>query len=213
MNRLGFDIILLGAPAAGKDTQALPLIRKHGLLPVESGKHWRKAASRKDAVGARLRRTFSKGQPAPVSMMKEFLLKELKTARKSADMIFIGNPRLKQEAQLLVRLLQAKGRDYLVIGIGLPVAEIRKRSLKRMRDDQDWKYVGNRVKMYGIQVKKTLDYFKSLNKLRMVDGNRSIASVGHDISKIINDYQRQQANRVPQAKRPDTRKNARAGRN
>ena len=37
--RLGFDLILLGAPAAGKDTQAILLERKFAFKPVESGKY------------------------------------------------------------------------------------------------------------------------------------------------------------------------------
>jgi adenylate kinase len=192
--RLGFDLILLGAPAAGKDTQAALLMRKFQLKPVESGKYWRWAAKQNNADGQLLRRTFSRGNPTPVKLMKKFILKSMKSANKNVDLIFIGNPRLKPEAQLLAKLLKSRRRDFFVISIQLPQKEIIKRSLKRKRDDQDWKYVDNRIKMYRLQVSKTLNYFKGLGKLRTVDGNRTIPAVAADISRIIDDHQRRKAN-------------------
>lgn len=209
---LGFDIILLGAPAAGKDTQAEILMRHHKFKAVESGKHWRKMAARKDANGELLRTTFSKGHPAPVWLMKKFLVKELKAVKNGSDLLFIGNPRLKPEALLLVKLLNQKKHDFLAISIDLPVAEIKKRSLKRMRDDQDWKYVDNRIRMYKLQVSKTINYFKSLGKLKTVNGNRSIQKVAKDIEKIINDHKRRQAAGDTQKKRANTGRSVKPGR-
>lgn len=194
MRNLGFDLIILGAPAAGKDTQAALIMKKYKLKPVESGKYWRRMAKQKNAEGELLRRTFSKGHPAPVNLMKKFLTDQLKKVSNNSDLIFIGNPRLKPEAQLLVKLLKAKKRDFLVLNIDIPVAEIRKRSLLRMRDEQDWKYIPNRIKMYKLQMGKTLAYFKALKKLQTINGNREIKQVAADIDKRINDYQRQQAN-------------------
>jgi adenylate kinase len=202
MARLGFDLILLGAPAAGKDTQAALLMKRFKFKPVESGKHWRRLAAQKSPTGALLRRTFSKGHPAPVKLMKQFLISQLKHAPKKGDLLFIGNPRLKPEAQLLTRLLADKHRDYLAVAINLPEDEIRKRSLARMRDDQDWKYVGNRIRMYRLQVNKTVNYFKSKDKLNIVNGDQPVKSVARDILKTLNDYKRPQANRTPQGKRP-----------
>jgi adenylate kinase len=201
--RLGFDIMLLGAPAAGKDTQALLLRKRYKLKPVESGKHWRKLAAQKNAIGELLRHTFSKGHPTPVRLMREFLNSQLRHASKNTDMLFIGNPRLKPEAQLLNRLLLDRKRDYLVIGISLPAAEIKARSLKRMRDDQDWKYVENRIKMYRLQVSKTLNYFSSLGRLKTVNGNQTVRQVAADILKIIHDHQGRQTTRDPKKKRPN----------
>lgn len=201
MPRLGFDLILLGAPAAGKDTQAELLMKKYNLRAIESGKYWRKMALQKNAGGSLLRKTFSRGNPAPVKLMKQFIVKQLDKAPENSDLIFIGNPRLKPEAQLLAKLLNSKKRDFLAIAINLPPTEIRRRSLLRMRDDQDWKYVNNRIKMHKVQVSKTLNYFKSLNKLKVVNGNQPISKVAVEIGKIINDYQRRQANRNFERKR------------
>src|SRR5258708_23763593 len=42
MKKLGFDLILLGDPASGKDTQAAILEKKYSLYPVASGVFFRK---------------------------------------------------------------------------------------------------------------------------------------------------------------------------
>jgi adenylate kinase len=205
MARLGFDLILLGSPASGKDTQALILLKKYPFKAVESGKYWRKMAAQKNATGALLRKTFSKGNPTPVKLMKSFIVKQMSGATKTRDLLFIGNPRLKPEGQLLKRLLEQQKREFLVINITLPEAEIRARSLKRMRDDQDWKYISNRIKMNRLQVSKTINYFKSLNKVKTVNGNQAVSKVAQDIQKAINDYQRSQTVRNFKKERTNSR--------
>jgi adenylate kinase len=201
MARLGFDLILLGAPAAGKDTQADLLMKKYKLKPVKSGKYFRHMAQLHNKQSELLKKTFAKGGAAPMKLMKEFIEKELSSIPKNSDLIFIGNPRLKPEAQFLKKLLEERNRDFYAIAITLPANEIKRRSSKRMRDVQDWKYVDNRIRMYRLQVSKTLEYLKNLRKLATVNGNQSIEKVAKDITKALNDHQRQQAISSSQAKR------------
>jgi adenylate kinase len=202
-SRLGFDLILLGAPAAGKDTQADKLLKKlSAARPVRSGAYWRRVAKQNNAQGELLRRTVGRGYAAPVKLMRQFIERQLQSAKSSHDLIFIGNPRLVPEAKLLNKLLSTKNRDYMVLALTLPDQVVRRRSALRHRDEQDKKYVGNRIKMYKTQVSKTLQYFRSLGKLKTINGNQTIAQVHRDIIKQINDYQRSKRNSVTQRKRP-----------
>src|SRR6188472_4455987 len=98
--KLGFDLIVLGDPTAGKDTQAAILMRKYTMKPVESGKHWRIMAKKKNKEGAWLRRTMSLGYPTPVVLMKKFIINSFRNISSKQDLVFIGNPKLKPEAQL-----------------------------------------------------------------------------------------------------------------
>lgn len=190
MTPLGFDLILLGAPAAGKDTQALILQKNLKLKPVESGKYWRKMASQNNAQGKLLRSTFSKGKLAPVRLMKGFITDNLKNIPHDSNLVFIGNPRLKPEAQLLVKLLRQKRRDFFAIFLSLPDREIKKRSKKRHRDIQDTEYIQTRIRLNRELVSKTVEYFKGLNKIKVINGNQSITAVAKDVRKAINDYQK-----------------------
>ncbi len=192
MKKLGFDLVLLGDPASGKDTQAKLLMKKLSLYPVESGKHWRTQAAKNTAEGKRIRETMAKGFPTPVSLMKKFLVAKISAAAKNQDIIFIGNPRLKPEAQLFTKLLKNKDRNYLVIYLRLPKNEILKRVNKRIdiegRNDDRNVYLKNRFVYYKEQVPKTVAYFKKLKKIKFIDGNQPIAKVNSEIFKILNNY-------------------------
>ena|SRR3989344_3158203 len=196
MKKLGFDLVLLGDPTAGKDTQGAILQKHYAFKPVESGKHWRKMLKAKTADGALLRKTAGLGHPTPVKLMKKFLVEHLRNAQKNKDLIFIGNPRLKPEAQLLVKLLKQKQRDFFVLYLKLPDKEIYKRSFARVRTDKEGQlqYVKNRISWHKHQVSKTAKYFKSLQKLKFINSMPPIPKVAAVIEKTLNDYQRSQGN-------------------
>jgi len=194
MRRLGFDLIILGDPTAGKDTQAALLSKKYAFKAVESGKHWRAMAKKKNLEGAWLRRTMSLGHPTPVILMKKFLNKNLANVPKNKDLIFVGTPRLKPEAQLLVKILKSKKRNFFVLYIKIPTTEILARTKSRSRLKSEDQGVWNRIKYTKNQVSKTVKYFQSLGKLKFINGYRTIQNVSKEIEKAINDYSRSQTN-------------------
>lgn len=183
--RLHFNLILLGMIASGKDTQAEILLKKYSFQPVESGKYWRKMAKSKTKDGELLRKTTNKGLPAPVKLMKQFLITHIDKKTKSKDLLFVGNPRLKPEAQLLKKIMDSKKLPFFALYITLPEKDVYKRSQSRMRNADDALYVKQRVKWHKDQVSKTVSYFKSNKKLITIDGRKSIEDVSKDIEKAI----------------------------
>lgn len=194
MKRLGFDLILLGDPTAGKDTQAAILMKKFTLKPVESGKHWRMMAKKNNAEGRWLRRTMSLGFPTPVVLMKKFIIDNIRQAPKNKDLVFIGNPKLKPEAQLLSKLLNQKKRDFFVLYLRIPVSEILKRTKLRQRLKSEDAGVRNRINYTKRQMSKTVKYFQGLKKLKFIDSTPPIPKVAMNIEKTINDYKRSKRN-------------------
>jgi adenylate kinase len=192
MEKLGFNLILLGQIAAGKDTQAELLKDKYAFKPVESGKYWRKILKEKSERGDWLRRTTGKGLPAPVALMKEFLITNIEKKPKNKDLLFVGNPRLKPEAQLLKKLLSEKKQDFFALYITISDKEVYSRSNLRNREagDVDKKYIQNRIKYHKEQVSKTVAYFDSLGKLKKINGNQPIEKVSQDIEKAIVSYKK-----------------------
>jgi adenylate kinase len=188
--RLGFDLIILGDPASGKDTQARLLERKFVLKSVESGQYLRGLQKNKTALGAEIRKILEKGSPAPVKVIKEFLTANVRLAPANKDLMFVGNPRLKPEAEFLVKLLTQSKRDFFVLYITLDVSEIWKRSQARKRDDSDLHRVRERIAWHKRQVSKTIKFFESEHKLTRINGNRTIKLVNSDIIKAINAYKK-----------------------
>lgn len=183
--RLGFHIVLLGQIASGKDTQAAFLMDEFNFSPVESGKYWRNLEKSKTKEGELLRKTTGKGLPAPVSLMKNFLREQILKKPTNKDLIFIGNPRLKPEAQLLKKILADRKEKFCVIYITLPDKEIIKRSNLRKRNLDDEMYIKNRILWHKNQVSKTVSYFDSLGLLKKVSGLGTQDEVRKNILKSI----------------------------
>jgi len=182
---LGFHLVLLGQITSGKDTQAKLLQKEYSLIPIESGKHWRKLQKENSKEGEWIRRTTLLGKPAPVALMKKFLIENIKKGEKNKNLIFIGNPRLKPEAQLLKKILNTKKEKFFAIYITLPDKIVYKRSSRINRTDDDKVKIKRRIKWHNEQVGKTVKYFESLSKLKKINGNQSIEKVHKDIEKAI----------------------------
>ncbi|MFA6585843.1 MAG: nucleoside monophosphate kinase [Candidatus Paceibacterota bacterium] len=198
MKKLGFDIVLLGDTASGKETQANILKKKYALKFVETGVYSRKLLKEKSKTGDWVRRTTGKGLPLPVILLKEFLINEINKKPKNKNLLFLGGPRLKPEAQLLKKILNSRKEDFIVFYLTLPDKEVYRRSLKRRESnvkeiykmlDTD-KIIKERIKYYKNQVSKTVKYFESLNKLKKINSNQPIQKVTKDILKEIEKYKK-----------------------
>lgn len=199
MKRLGVNIVLLGMIASGKETQANILKKKYALKFVESGVYFRKLLKTKGKIGDLARRTTGKGKAGAMRLMKNFLLKEIDKKPQNKDLIFIGNPRLKPEAQLLKKILDSRGEDFIAFYITLPDKEVYKRSIARKEGNMraiykifdTEKIIKTRISYHKKQVwGKTVKYFKSLGKLDVINGNQPISKITQDIVKAIEEYKK-----------------------
>lgn len=189
---LGFNLAIMGMVAAGKDTQATFVQNKYSLQPVETGEYSRKVLKEKSADGDLARRTAGKGLPLATSLMQKFLISQIENKPKKKDLIFIGGPRLKPEAQLVKKIFKHYGQNLFVIYISLPDKLVYKRSLGRDRGpDDDVKFIQSRIKWHKNQVSKTIAYFDSLHILKKINGNQTIEAVENDIEKAIESFKKQ----------------------
>lgn len=192
-DRLGFDIQIMGMIASGKDTQAKILKDKYNLEEVGTGNYTRKLLKEKSENGDIARKYSSKGNPLPVFLMKEFLKNKIFKRPKNKDLIFIGGPRLKPEAQLVNKLLKENKQKLFVVYISLPDKEVYKRSLSRKNSNIEDIYkvfdtkeiIKRRISWHKDQVGKTVKYFESLGVIKKVNGNQPVEKVHEDIEKAI----------------------------
>lgn len=196
--RLGFNLILMGMIASGKETQTKLLKKKYSLQPVETGVYSRNLLKEKSRDGDLARRTTGKGEPLPVVLIKKFIEGEIEKKPKNKDLIFIGGPRLKPEAQLTKKILDAKKQNLFVIFITLTDKEVYKRSNLRKKDKIKNVYkildevdiIKRRIRYHKVQVSKTVKYFESLGKLKKINGNQSIEKVYEDIEKALTHFKK-----------------------
>ena len=109
-------IILLGAPGAGKGTQAVMLAEKLNLVQVASGDLFRRALQQETELGLKAKSYMEKGQLVPDEITIQMVLERLSAPDCENGAILDGFPRNTQQAEALDKALapQSKAIDRVV---------------------------------------------------------------------------------------------------
>jgi adenylate kinase len=104
-------VVLLGAPGAGKGTQAPILAQALGVPILASGDLLRAAAAAGTALGREADRYMSRGQLVPDDTMVRVFLERLEKPDAKAGAVLDGFPRTRVQAVALDRALHEAGRQ------------------------------------------------------------------------------------------------------
>ncbi len=125
-------VVLLGAPGAGKGTQAPMLARRIGVPILASGDLLRAAVGAGTSLGVQADRFMSRGQLVPDETMVGIFLDRLQASDARGGAILDGFPRTLGQAQALDRaLLGTGGRVDLAIYIDVPENDLVARMASR----------------------------------------------------------------------------------
>lgn len=121
-------VVLLGAPGAGKGTQA-PLLSTHlGLPHVATGDLFRAAVRDGSPVGLQARRYMERGQLVPDDITIAMLLDRLGQPDAQDGVILDGFPRNRAQAVALDAALRARGTEVSrALSIEVPLDELVRR--------------------------------------------------------------------------------------
>jgi adenylate kinase len=121
-------IILLGAPGAGKGTQAVMLAEKLKLVQVASGDLFRKALQEQTDLGKKAKVYMEKGQLVPDEITIQMVLERLDAPDCKNGAILDGFPRNLEQAKALDKALAKKARAIdRVINIKVTEEEVLRR--------------------------------------------------------------------------------------
>lgn len=125
-------IVLLGAPGAGKGTQAPALAARLGIPVLASGDLLRKAVADGTPLGREADRYMSRGQLVPDDTMVRVFLDRLDAPDAVAGAILDGFPRTRVQAEALDDALTETGRRVDQAGfIDVPLEDLVKRMANR----------------------------------------------------------------------------------
>src|SRR5262245_23463398 len=125
-------IVLLGAPGAGKGTQAPALAEALGVPILASGELLRAAVARNTALGREADRYMSRGQLVPDDTIVRVFLDRLESADAADGAILDGFPRTRVQAQALDSALDGAGRRVDAEGyIEVPLEDLVQRMANR----------------------------------------------------------------------------------
>jgi adenylate kinase len=121
-------LVLLGAPGAGKGTQAAIISQKTGLTHIASGDLFRQAVQKGTELGKLVKSYMDKGELAPDEVTIKVIMERLGEPDCKKGCIFDGFPRTLDQAKALEEKLseQNKGIDKAVF-IDVPDEELMKR--------------------------------------------------------------------------------------
>jgi adenylate kinase len=122
---LGRVVVLLGAPGAGKGTQAQILSQRLGLAHVATGDLFRAAVRDGTPLGITAKGYMDRGELVPDSVTIEMLLERLAQPDAAAGILLDGFPRNTAQAEVLDRALADRGsRVEVAPYIEVPEADL-----------------------------------------------------------------------------------------
>jgi len=125
-------IVLLGAPGAGKGTQAPALAARLGIPVLASGDLLRAAVAEHTALGREADRYMSRGQLVPDETIVRVFLDRLAAADAIDGAILDGFPRTKVQAEALDRAMVGAGRRVDLAGyVDVPIEDLVTRMANR----------------------------------------------------------------------------------
>lgn len=104
------DVILFGAPGAGKGTQASILAEKTGLVHITTGELFREAIRQETELGKQAKPYYDGGQLVPDRLTIAMLLERLSQGDCARGAILDGFPRTLDQATALDEALAQEGR-------------------------------------------------------------------------------------------------------
>jgi len=207
------NMILLGAPGAGKGTQAELLFEKLSIPAISTGNMLREAMANGTELGRKVKKYMDDGLLVPDELILGIVADRVAQPDCAGGFILDGVPRTLAQAQALE---QFGVRIDHVVSIEVVDSEIEGRMTGRrvcskcgasyhivanpskmegicdlcggelvIRKDDAPETVRKRLQVYHASTEVLKDYYGKLGKLRLINGSQSIEGANEDILKAI----------------------------
>ena len=203
------NIILLGAPGAGKGTQATRIAEKFNLPHISTGDIFRANIKNATPIGKVAKSYIDKGQLVPDEVTVEIVKGRLMESDCQNGYILDGFPRNTFQAEELEKFASID----VVLNISVDFTKLLKRITGRrvcscgesyhvdflngkttcdscgkelyQREDDTEAVVDSRLSVYRKQTEPLIEYYTKQNKVVNIDGDKSIDEVFAEICKRL----------------------------
>ncbi|RRF89548.1 MAG: adenylate kinase [Coriobacteriaceae bacterium] len=204
-------IVLLGAPGAGKGTQAQKLVEDYGVAHISTGDLLRAAVKAQSKLGVEAKGYMDAGKLVPDRLVVDLVKERLGQDDAKRGFILDGFPRNTAQAEVLDRELDAMGISLdaaLLVDVAADVI-INRLSSRRtcrscgytagagvdvcprcggemyQRDDDKPETIKKRLDTYREQTEPLVDYYGKKGLLKKVDGDRPVDEVYADVKVLL----------------------------
>lgn len=205
------NIVLLGAPGAGKGTQGQKLVEEYGIAHISTGDLLRAAVKAQSELGKQAKAYMDAGQLVPDQLVIDLVKERLAQPDAQKGFMLDGFPRNIAQAQTLDGELKEMGVELdAALLVDVPFEVIVERLSSRrtcracgytapagtevcprcggemyQRDDDKPETINKRLDTYQNQTQPLIDYYEGHGILKSVDGNRPVDEVYVDVKKVL----------------------------
>ena len=176
------NILFLGAPGAGKGTQASILSKSNSYLHLSTGELLRKEIEMNTDLGIQVKDIINRGELVSDELVLEIVCKNLE--KNHRGWILDGFPRNLPQANSLNEVLKKiKQPLEIVFYLDIPEQVLINRLLLRGRKDDNEETIRTRLNIYKKTTEPLIQYFKDLSLLEYIDADRELKTISADIAQ------------------------------
>lgn len=180
-------LLILGAPGAGKGTQARNICELLDIPTFSTGAMLRSQMKAGTELGKKAKELIDRGELVPDSVISSLVEAELQSPRYREGFLADGYPRNLEQAHFLDQVLKNMSTHLdAVINLDVELEDVVGRLLKRAeienRSDDTEPVIRRRLQVYKEQTEPLVRYYREAGLLINIDGNGSIDQVWDSIA-------------------------------
>lgn len=185
------NIVIFGAPGAGKGTQSDKLIEKYGLGHISTGDVLRNEIKNGTELGQTAKGYIDNGQLIPDDLMVSILASVYDGfGKEHAGVIFDGFPRTIPQAEALKEMLAERGHQVAaMIELSVPEDELMARLISRGkltgRSDDNEETIKKRLDVYHNQTAPLIDWYENEGIHHHVEGLGTVDEIFGRICAVV----------------------------
>ncbi|MGK0716401.1 adenylate kinase [Leucobacter sp. W1153] len=182
--------LIIGAPGAGKGTQAARIADRYQVPAISTGDIFRANIKAGTQLGKKVQSIIEKGQLVPDELTNEIVADRLQRDDVANGFLLDGYPRTVDQVHALDAVLEGEARrlDAVILleaDTDAVVARLLKRSELEGRVDDTEEVIRHRQEVYAAQTAPLIELFHSRGILVTVDGLGEIDEVADRIAAAL----------------------------
>ena len=183
-------LLIMGAPGAGKGTQAQGIASHYGIPPISTGSMFRESVARGTELGCKIEQLLASGEFVPDQLTEQVVAERLQQPDASKGWLLDGYPRTMHQVSALDDFLSGRGQTLdaviaLTVNRESLVARLVLRGTLEGRSDDNEQTIRRRFDNYETQTRPLLAEYARRGLVLQIDGAGPISEVSARIAEAL----------------------------